>query len=276
MQGNGPDLDEYALELIGDIRGVPTTRTWTSKDLAELGGYQLRRSDGFDVVGGTITDDLDPSTSYAARLRVRDVRGKTFTTAIARASTDAQRQLHVDVFTTGALPSGAFLLPESEDFTLRATGGVRGGPSLRYKLLAAMRPEFENLRISGMNLAFDDTLTEKLLSSAYLEFWIKGRGSPASAWSDVWIRLNPTTTSLCADPNDCIWSYSGKWVYRPDPQSPIYRRVQIPLSALRHRNGDGAPLEPLAGGRTLREVSVGVPYFDAADEVDIDQVGVFW
>ena len=78
MHGNGPDLESYELAITSDTPGAPGVKTWTSKDSAELGSYQLRRSDGFDLVNGTITYDLAPQTSYTAVLKVHDAYGHTF------------------------------------------------------------------------------------------------------------------------------------------------------------------------------------------------------
>lgn len=276
MQGAGTDLASYELVLSSDVPGAAGVKTWTSRDLAELGGYQLRRSDGFDVVSGTITYDLDPSTSYSAVVRVRDVYGRTYVSPTARASTDAPRSQHGAIFVGGTLAAGSFLLPGAPAFVVAPTGGVTNGPALDFRAALAPAVGFENLRVQGFDLGVDASLTPKLFATAYLEFWIRGTGAPTSAWSEIWLRLAPTAAETCADPATCAWSYRGAWVYHPDPSNPIYRRVQIPLSALTHRTGNPDPLTLADVARGFDEVSFGCPFLAATDQAQIDRIALFW
>ena len=277
MHGNGPELESYELTITSASSTAPGVKVWTSKDSAELGGYQLKRSSGFDIVDGSITYDLDPQTSYTAQLTVHDTFGGTFVTAPVRGSTDAPRQSRVQIF-AGALPSSAFLLP-TQGFVVAQDGGVDGGPSLQYTLADdpdGSAGKFQNLRISGAKLTFDASLTPKLFATAYLELWVRGHGTPTSTWSELWLRIDDDGDggSPCAA-NGCVWTYPGKWVYHPDPLGAVYRRVQVPLAAFKHRL-DRVPLSVEDVRGRLTEVNVGCPYLDETDRTEIDRISISW
>lgn len=280
FQGKGTDLASYELVLGSDVPNASGTKTWTAKDNAELGGYQLKLSNGFDVVDGTITYDLDPSTTYTAKLVVHDVYGHTFTSPSVWGSTDAPRPERLAIFTNGALAPGAYLLPGAPSFVVAPTGGVTDGPSLDY------RPNLDpgsdggvaqNLRVQGFDLAADSSLTAKLFDAAYLEFWIRARGAPTSVWSNVWLRFAASSEHPCPNPEACGYGYDGKWVVHPDATNPIYRRVQIPLAVLRRRAADGAPLTFADTVRHFDEVNVYFPYIDpATDGATLDRITIHW
>ena len=278
MNGNGPDLESYELAITSDTPGAPGVKTWTSKDSAELGSYQLRRSDGFDLVSGTITDGLAPQTSYTAVLKVHDTYGHTFSTAPVRGSTDTQRELRVPIF-AGALPEGGYLIPAAPAFVIAPKSGVDGGAALHYE--RALDPEstptggYQNLRLAA-DLPLDASLSAKVFATAYLEFWISGKGNPTSSWSEIWMRLKQADGSPCANVDDCIWSYPSKWVYHPDLSSPAYRRVQVPISELARHVGSNELLRPEDLGRHLAEVNVGCQYLESTDTTDLDRIGVWW
>ncbi len=272
LHGNGPELESYELAITSATSTAPGVKVWTSRDAAELGGYQLRRSDGFDIVDGSITYDLDPQTSYTATLTVHDTFGNTFVTTQIRGSTDAPRQARMHVF-NGSIPPGSYLLPVS-GFNLAPDGGVEDGPSLQY--VAALDSEeprdFQNLRVGGMDLEFDSTLTPKLFETAYLEFWIRGHGVATSSWAGLRFRIHGGETSSCGE-DDCLWGYPGKWLYHPDTNDAVYRRVQIPLSVFENR---GVPLTAADLTGQLQEVSIGCPYLDETDRTELDRISIFW
>jgi hypothetical protein len=277
LQGKGTNLVSYQLALTSPTHGAAGAKVWTSQDNLELGGYQLRQSSGFDIVTGTITWELDPSTEYDGVLQLTDVDGHTFETASVRAVTDAPRERHLVAF-DGHLVPGNYLTPSN--LALIGDGGVEGGPSL-YAPVAG--ETYANLRVDGLDLEPDTTLTPKLFDFAYLEFWIRGIGTPSSAWSEAWLRVYQTDGAVCDDFVACIYHFPVEWVYHPDPTAPgMYRRVQIPLSQFRRDNGAGEPLEAATltmstlVAQKVFEVNVGCPYGPDAKATYLDQIAIFW
>jgi hypothetical protein len=90
----------------------------------------------------------------------------------------------------------------------------------------------------------------------------------------VWIRLGPPPGGTCND--DCIWTFPGQWVYRPDPAGLEWRRVQVPLSAFAQRTAGAAPLTFELLSRPIDEVNVGVGFLDPSDEAHLDGLVVSW
>ncbi len=268
----------YALTVTSTTPGADGVKTWTSADNEELGGYQIKRSNGFDVVTGTITGGLDPSTPYTAVLRLTDVNGNTYATRPVSAVTDVARTRHLVVFDR-ALAAGVQTLPQAPVLAVDGDGGVDGGPSLHYRLPAGTA--FENLRVDGLGLTIDSSLTHKLFASAYLEFWIRGIGTPESSWSDVWIRTTEADGGTCGG-DSCIYEYPAEWLYHPDPAPGTYRRVQVPLSRFSLLDSTGTPYD--AGALTLDtllvkaiyEVNVGCPYASGDQGTYLDQIAIWW
>lgn len=270
IQGNPPALVSYELELRRET-GQQSTVVVTSAELTELGGYQIRRSSGFDVLTGVITPDLEPSTVYAATLRVRDVNGRIFSSPTVRGTTDGPRSQRLLVY-RNALPSGAYTLPGAPEFS-QTNDGLDGGRALTYRASLVASPEYENLRVGGLELVPAD-LTPKLLETAYLEFWIRGRGTPSSSWCEIWLRVRGDAAGC--DDQRCHFRYAAKWVYRPDTAGQTYRRVQLPLSAFDQRDSSGARPTVEVLERGIDEVNVGLPFVSATDQVSLDDIAIWW
>lgn len=269
MRGNGSELANYELIVTSERAGANGVRTWTASDLAELGGWQLKRSGSFDVVSGTITYDLDPSTTYAMKVVVHDAHGRSFTSNEARATTDDARSLHVPILMNGAVAPSAALQPNL--LTMASGVGVEGGTALEF---SGGSGSFENLMIWRLDLPFSPAFTDKTLGVAYLEFWIRGSGAPSSAWSGVQLWLGHTAS--CPSVEVCAWEYPGKWVYHPDASTPRYRRVQIPLHVFAHLVDPktGPSVADTTNG--IYGVSIGLPLSNPSDRVNLDRIGIYW
>jgi hypothetical protein len=279
LVGDTSSFVSYELVLESDVADASGARTWTSQDNPELASWQLLRTGGVDRVKGTITDGLDPSTVYRARIRVRDKGGRQYTSSPAQASTDTPRTRRGIVFPRTPIAT----LPEAPCFRVEGDGGVDGGPSLHY--VPALDPEYvdasadapyegQNLRVEGLDIPVDGTLTPKLFQTAYLEFSIRGLGRPASSWGEIWLRTRPGSPSDCG--GDCFWRYKARWVYHPDETNPRYRKVQIPLSALAHLDDtQKLTLQDLA--LRLDEFNV-QPHFEdpPTDQVWLDAIAIWW
>jgi hypothetical protein len=281
LQGDGTSLVSYELIVTSPIPGAAGAKTWTSADNEELGGYQIKASSGFDLVTGTITSEMDPSTAYSAVLRLTDIAGHTFETESISAVTDVSRTRRLVVF-DGALAKGNYLTPGGPGgIAVIGDGGLEGGPSLYY----AVPPNatFVNLRIDDLRLTPGPTLTDKLFDSAYLELWIRGIGTPGSSWSEAWIKTFDADGGLCADFSTCIYQFPVEWVYHPDPVPPgRYRRVQIPLSQFSRLDDAGAAVDGEALSldvllaKAIDEVNVGCPYSGDDTATYLDQIAIWW
>ncbi len=269
MHGNGPELANYELIVASERAGANGSRTWTAAELAELGGWQLKRSNSFDPVTGTITYELDPSTTYTMKVVVHDTHGRSFTSNTARATTDDARTLRVPLFMNGVEAANASFQPSL--FTKVPNSGVEGGPALEF---AGGNGTFENLTVWQFNLPFNPPLTDKTLGVAYLEFWIRGWGAPTSAWSGVQVWLGQRAE--CSSAEACAWEYPGKWVYHPDASAPRYRRVQLPLHAFVHLVDPKTPVLVADTLKGIHGVSIGLPLASANDRVNLDRIGIYW
>jgi hypothetical protein len=278
LQGQGPNLASYQLAVTSPAMGAAGAKTWTSADNEELGGYQIKQSSGFDIVTGTITWGLDPVTEYDAVLQVTDINGKTFHTQSVRAVTDTPRASHMVIF-SNALDAGNYTFPPLGV----ATGcGLDGGPCLATSTDAGLGT-FQNLRVAGLGLTPDTTLTDKLFQSAYVEFWIRGIGTPGSSWSDVWLQMLAPDGGPCIDVTMCLYHNDLQWIYHPDMTSPgVYRRVQLPLSQFVLDDSNGAPID---GGNltftsfaasVLNQFNAGCPYGPDAVATFLDQIVIYW
>jgi hypothetical protein len=282
LEGRGTDLVSYALLVTSPTSGASGAKTWTSADNLELGGYQIKNSNSFDIVTGTITAEMDPSTQYSAVLRLTDVDGHTFDTASVTAVTDVPRTSHLVVFER-ALGAGQYLDPAPPTFSVTSDGGVEGGPSLYYDV-PQPNPGYQNLRIDSLKLRADSSLTDKLFAAAYVEVWIRGIGTPGSSWSNLWIRMYEADGTDCTDFPTCIYQYPIDWLYHPDPKAPgRYRQVQIPLSQFSLVGG--ANDAPVDGGALTREIlvskaidefDVGCPYGTTDTATYLDRIAIWW
>ncbi|HEY1960653.1 MAG TPA: hypothetical protein VGH28_33810 [Polyangiaceae bacterium] len=273
LEGDGTNLVSYSLAVTSPVAGAPGAKTWTSADNEELGGYQIKQSSGYDIVTGTITSEMQPATEYDAVLTVTDVDGHTFQTGSVRAETDSPRTRELVDF-DGVLPNGAITIPLAPAFSIAPDGGVDGGPSLFFPVPPGT--DFENLREAGLGLRIDGLgLSDKLFATAYLELFIRGIGTPASTWSEVWIRLYNPDGSSCTDFSTCIYHFATQWLYHPDPQPPgVYRRVQIPLAQF--QLDDGTPLSLAALGLGIDEINVGCPFGATDTSTNLDQIAIWW
>jgi hypothetical protein len=281
LQGPETDLVSYQLVVSSSTPGAAGVKTWTSADNEELGGYQIKMSSGYDIVTGTITGGLDPSTPYSAVLLLTDIDGNTFETRSVSAVTDVQRTRHLVIF-DGALANGDYLLPAPPALTVEGDGGVEAGPSLYYTV-PDPNPGFENLRVDNLRLLVDSSLTDKLFASAYVEFWVRGMGTPGSSWSNVWIRTFEADGATCEDFSTCIYQYPADWLYHPDPSAAVYRRVQIPLSQFsllaattnEPYDGGGLTLSTLLA-KAIFEFNVGCPFASGDQGTYLDQIAIWW
>jgi hypothetical protein len=281
LQGQQTALVDYQLIVSSPLAGAAGARTWTSADNEELGGYEIKNSGSFDVVTGTITWEMAPSTQYSAILRLTDIDGNTFETPSVTAVTDVARSRQLVIF-DGTLAPGAYLLPDKA-FSLIGDGGLEGGPSLHYEVPATA--QITNLQYGGFSIrASAASIAPKLFDVAYLEFWIRGIGTPGSSWSDVYLVTPEADGGPCVAPySDCIYHCPIQWLYHPDSMAPgTYRRVQLPLTEFSLQTDAGTPADggALSLGQLVNEgiteLAAECPYSAGDTATYVDQIAIWW
>jgi hypothetical protein len=200
----------------------------------ELDRFTLMNTQMVDAVTGTITDGLDPSTEYFARLHVLDTAGgRSSSLNVAVRSTTAPPNSAVEIFADESPFPPGFPLPEclertdaepypgtTHHFSAVLNCDVSGVVSCTATPGGA--PEcFENLRLQGMNLSLS-SLAAGDFASAFLEVHVAIDAPddvPAHGW---WSEL-------------AVRGSAGNWpaikgvTLRADGS---YRRYQIPLTQL--------------------------------------------
>ncbi|MBL4683381.1 MAG: hypothetical protein JKY37_02235, partial [Nannocystaceae bacterium] len=201
----------------------------------ELGRFTLANTSGISTVDRTITDLLQPSTEYFARLHVLDTAGgRTMSTNVAVRSTTAPPTDTLVIF-ADELPSPGYPVP-AMCLALSDTAPLLG--TERHLALdvqcdaageavcaeeAQPAPEcWENLRLQDLALTTNG-LAGGDFADAFVELHVAidapGESPGHGWWSDIGIRRSDKT-----------WTGHNGITLRADGE---YRRYQIPLSQLR-------------------------------------------
>jgi hypothetical protein len=225
----------------------------------ELGEPYLRGNTGIDPVNATITDGLEPDTTYHGRLATMDNAGCEHLGPILAATTSFSPSSRLALF-DDEIPAGGYTLPES----LVVGPGPNGSPCLGYTSACASGEDscYENLRlqqdVDGAAIAAQMT-ESAFMTLAYLELDV-ATDSPVSATSWGLVRLSSSEV-LSVDQQ----TFSG---------GGSMRTYQIPLRAL--GAGHGTPLSygdlTTAG---LKEVGIGNSWSDGS-QVWLDRIALRW
>jgi hypothetical protein len=269
VTGSKDDFGSYELTLVSQPPGAAGTKVWTASDNPELGRLYLpNQNGGEDLVDATITDGLDPDTTYLATLAGIDSAGNRSTSNQAELATGIVLANQVALF-TDARPPG---YPVPGSLTVAPGCGVSQSACILFDPTAdtACVPQactagmccFENLRWQQLGADTSKISPGSFDQNAYFEFEIASTGKEISYWSEIRLWVNPGN-----DPATQLYYYHP-WTYRPDP---TFRRVQVPLRVF--ASNTNLTSNVLAAG--LYGFSVGGDW-DAAGKVYLDNIAVWY
>jgi hypothetical protein len=273
--GKKDDFGRYELTITSDVPNVGGVKTWTVKDNAELGRFELPNPNGgIDPVVATMTDTHDPNATYSAVLVAYDSAGNSSTSNRAQATTGVKPTSELPLYAGTQTPNMWTL-----NMTFRSSGcGRTGGGCCELKpdTTSSCANSFDagascyvNMQL-GFNSAVDSsTVTaNSFQTNAYLEFYYRYDGSQPSYWSDMWLFLNGAAP--CKNAQYCKvalapWTVSN---------AASYRRMQVPLRAL---NYDFAKLPPPTAvdiQTGITEVGIGGSW-SPGSTVDLDHLSIW-
>jgi hypothetical protein len=270
-------LSAYEL-IVGTTREAVEGRTagarvWTGKDNPELAFSYLPRARVADPVLQTLTDEHEPNTTYFGKLVAIDVKGVRSSTTIASGSTTPAPANRITIFSddfsgrTMTIPDTLVRTcntpPDAFDRTrceLTFTGACDA-------IAADAGTCLDNLRIFGVDQPLTAISGSDFDHLAFLEFAMATDPPPQSFWSNVWLAFDDFDEA-CAT----CWAFNP-WTPRADGN---YRRVQIPLRALRGlHDPDAAFTRADLEGRLLTQFAVGGTWVRGT-RVRIDEVSIRW
>lgn len=235
-------------ESIEDVENREgTARVFTALNNPELGTFLLPRTDSAgDLVRGTITDGLTPSTSYIAQLVVIDTSLCEFKSPVSARATHVDPPEEIVIF-RDSVPHGSYALPSN---FLPAEDDDGSGYHLLY--LPADDPECSpssticgnNLRYQDLNIDLSRISAGAFASTALFEFELSVDSESSSFWSEAGLAFE-----------SCAGRYTlNPWTMPPRTDGAI---VQFPLRVLmRWVDDDDVPLDhgvltsgPLCGFR---------------------------
>ncbi|APR76865.1 Hypothetical protein A7982_02212 [Minicystis rosea] len=194
---------------------------FTAQQNPELGKLNLIHTGGVDPVTATITDGLEPATTYFGKLVATDNAGCEHASEVLSATTSVAPSGQVALF-VDALSPGEYLLPEAPDGGLPPVvidpSCPSGSPCIAYTSDCAGESLcYENVRLRLALPGSDITVTAgDFLNLAYLEMRVGTDSNVASYWSEFRLKT------------DDFYTLPGQTI-RADG---ALRTYQIPLRAL--------------------------------------------
>ena len=235
-QGLEEDFLRYEMVLAQTAEDLAsrtgTVRVYSPDVNPELGGFTRPRTEGTnDVVRGTLTDEIQPATSYVGRLLAVDDDLCAFSTDIVGKGTTIELPDEVVIFRDD--PPPGYPLPSSFGPVDDTTGG---GRHLEFRPSedpeCAGEPDStcgQPLRYQSMDLDLG-AISRGQFEDAFLELRIASNASVHSYYSLVWLWFD-----------DCADSGSFRFVPFTIRSTGDYQRLQIPLRAFPN-DLDASPL----------------------------------
>ena len=252
--GNIDDFSAYRLVIGPSKQSVATgsgATVFTAEQNPELGMFNVLHTTVVDPVTATITDGLEPATTYHAKLVAVDSAGCEHASDVLTGKTSVGPSSTVPLF-DGTEPLDADLIPAAGSFDPACPPG---GPCLSFPNDCGEALCYQIMRL-GVHLpasALSSSMTAGDFGSlAYLEMRVASDSTALGSWSEFRLQMGEEFYSV------------GAQTIRADG---AYRTYQIPLRAFRH---DTATAEAL----TYEVVSTaGLDEFGAGSEwSDLSQV----
>lgn len=254
------ELEQQALADQDDASGGGIR---SADDHAELGQYELRQSDGFDVVDATSIDVLEPATEYRVRLLSFDSTNCASATQTLVVRTDQESFSYV--LFDDAHPGGAPRPGDAATFANEAGMAFEGDTYLFWPGPNA-EGAYENIGVSELGASMNADFPALDFTTAFLEAAVAIEGNPLANWGETRLLLGPEGGGCASIEAFTLSPYAFS-------SGPDYRVIQVPLSQLASLEGILTP-EALST-RAVCEVSVGQSF--ALDQgVRMDAIRLGW
>lgn len=236
---------------------------FTAAENPELGKLDLLHTGGVDPVTATISDGLEPATTYFGKLVATDNAGCEHASEVLSGTTSIAPSSAVTLFVDTLPSSDSYLQPAPLDggpvLVAIAPSCPSGSPCIEYTAECGAPLCYENVRLHFSPPVTDITVSSgDFLNLAYLEMRVGTDSSSASYWSEF--RLEA----------DDFYSIQGLTI-RADG---ALRTYQIPLRVLTSMSGSALTYDGLTTAG-VREVGAGGSWSEHS-HVWLDDIYLRW
>ncbi len=273
VEGDEGDLDHYEVLLGPSAEAVcyrrDTVRVITPDESPELGELSFRMTSVVNLVDHTITDGLDPSTPYHARLIAIDTAGRRSVSQIAGDSTRAPASSSFPIF-TDQLDDGWY----ARGFTRRVDGSGSGYLEMTQSCPDGAADCWTNAGLQNDSSPQISDARGTLLTlgnfenAAFLELTLTTESGVRARYGEVKMAFG----------EECNLFFLSPFAMRADSQPhkvQVPLRVLVDLRACRDETPNELPLTHEEASRGVAAVTIGASW-DQGSVVRLDDVRVRW